>query len=235
MNRCVVYANMNHESNEYLEDIQEEWEHKWEDPIIWYDVIGECRTIQTKKVKRALNLAMTTWDIEIPTKFKPVWMTRRNQPKKIPNITIDFKSSEEEKYFKDKPSVLAFAYFPGQGQVSGKVVFNNDYIWSTNGKGISGKNAKKKGWIDPRSSDTNEYKTFNIIHVLIHELGHSLGLRHDAHNDTKDVMDPYYSGKLGLSDYDILRIRQKYGVRIWKKWSWYGRVKRVIESAKLRL
>ena len=234
MNRCTVFANSINESTEYKEDTQEEWRGKWELPIMWYDVIGECRTLSDKKVKRALNLAMTTWDLEIPIKFKPVWFTRRNQPKEIPNITIDFKSSEEEHYFKDRPSVLAFAYFPCQGEVSGKIVFNNDYIWSTNGKGVKGSKALENGWLEQANPNAS-YKTFNIIHVLIHELGHSLGLRHDAHDDTSDVMDAYYSGKLALSSWDILRIRQKYGIRVWKKWHWYDRVKRVIESAKLRL
>lgn len=214
--------------------MQEEWRHKWELEVMWYDIIGECRTIQLKKVRRALNLAMSTWDLEIPIKFRPVWMTRRRQPKKTPNITIDFKSSEEEHYFKDRPSVLAFAYFPGQGAVSGKVIFNNDYIWSTNGKPISGKKAKKNGWVI-NADDKSSLKTFNIIHVLIHELGHSLGLRHDSNGDTSDVMDAYYSGKLELSDRDIIRIRQKYGIRMWKQWHWYQRVKNVFRSAKLRL
>jgi hypothetical protein len=174
---------------------------------------------------------MTTWDLEIPVTFKPVWMTKEYH---TPNITIDFKSSEEDEYFKDRPSVLAYAYFPRQGDVSGKVVFNDDYIWSTNGKGVKGNIALENGWLE-RANPSATYKTFNIIHVLIHELGHSLGLKHDAHNDSQDVMDAYYSGKLELSDWDLYRIRLKYGVRVWKKWNLYAIVKRVIASAKLRL
>ena len=213
---------------EFQENTQTEWRHKWELDVMYYDIISPCRTMEMKKVKKALNLAMTTWSLEIPIKFKSNWNNYRNH---VSNITIDFKTSEEEHYFKDRPSVLAYAYFPGQGDVSGKVVFNNDYIWSTNGKPVSGKKAKQQGWVE-NAYDDNQLKTYNIVHVLIHELGHSLGLRHDAHNNTDDVMDPYYSGKLELSNYDLIRIRTKYGIRVWSNWARYAQVKKIVARIK---
>jgi hypothetical protein len=45
-------------------------------------------------------------------------------------------------------------------------------------------------------------------------------------------MDPYYSGKLELSNYDLLRIRAKYGIRVWKRWDWYYRIKKLIARRK---
>jgi hypothetical protein len=227
-NKCVIYSNMDRIA--FQEDTQTEWRGKWDLDVMYYDVLSQCRTLSEKKIRKALNLAMTTWDLEIPVKFKSNWDNYRNP---VSNITIDFKTSDEDHYFKDRPSVLAYAYFPEQGDVSGKVVFNNDYIWSTNGKPVSGKKAKEQGWV-VNAYDNNQLKTYNVIHVLIHELGHSLGLRHDAHNDTKDVMDAYYSGKLELSNYDIMRIRAKYGIRVWSDWARYTQVKRIVARIKSR-
>ena len=230
-NKCTVFSwSLNNDKVEYIENTQTEWRHKWDLDTMYYDVISPCRTLSQKKVRKALNLAMTTWDIEIPIKFKSNWNNYR-----VPqsNITIDFKSSDEDHYFRDRPSVLAYAYFPGQGSVSGKVIFNNDYIWSANGKPISGKKAKERGYVVD-AHDTNQLKTYNIVHVLIHELGHTLGLRHDEHRNTSDVMDAFYSGKLDLSNYDLIRIRTKYGIRIWANWARYSQVKRIVSRIKSR-
>ena len=214
---------------EFIEDKQLEWDGKWHKDVIYYKAMNSCRTLSDRKVKWALNLAMSTWDLEIPIKFKSI---SSRFPLTSPDIEVSF--SRDDHYFKEKSSVLAYAYFPAQGTKSGEVVFNDDYIWSTNGKPISVKKAKQNGWIVD-GDDRNTLKTYNIIHVLIHELGHSLGLRHDNHKDSKDVMDAYYSGKLELSDWDLLRIRAKYGIRIWKWWSRYAQVKRIFARLKANL
>jgi hypothetical protein len=169
---------------------------------------------------------MTTWDFEIPVKFKSAWDTQAD-------IEIRFKTKDEDTYFKDKPSVLAYAYFPGQADFSGKVVFNASYIWDLKGNGISGKDAIKKGLVE-NAYPTNILKTYNLYAVLIHELGHTLGLNHDVSGakDGADIMDPYYSvTNLDLSDRDIYRIRVKYGQRVWDRFIWYNMVKRWLSLA----
>lgn len=234
---CNVYAsNKTTKALEFIQT-QTEWDGKWEKPVMYYKIIGICRTMSRKHIRRALNYSMTTWDIEIPIIFKPVWF--KSGRDKTPDITIDFKGKDNDKQFKDSPSTLAYAYFPAQGSVSGKIVFNDEYIWSYLGKRIKAKKAMDKGWVDGISYPEGTLRTYSILAVLIHELGHSLGLRHDATGNIidVDVMDAFYSGenRLKLSPRDISRIVAKYGARVYSRWNGYQRLKRAIIRAKRRL
>ena len=80
-NKCVIFSNL--DRIEFQEDTQTEWRHKWELDVMYYDIISPCRTMEMKKVKKALNLAMTTWDLEIPVKFKSNWNNYRNPTSNI--------------------------------------------------------------------------------------------------------------------------------------------------------
>lgn len=208
---CYLIPSINGNS-EFIETEQTEWSHKWSEDVMYYDIIGECKSLSRKQLERGLNLAFSTWEAEINIKLHPSRMHN-----KIPNFTIDFKTSDEEKQFKDSPSVLAYAYYPGQGSVSGKVVFNNDYIWSLDGKEVKAKDAIDRGYpVKGTPSPEQLLRTYKFITVAIHELGHSLGLKHDEHGDTVDAMDSHYKGMDVLSNWDILRIRLKYPERIFK-------------------
>jgi hypothetical protein len=233
MGECIAYAN--NTNREFVETLQQEWAHKWPNKVMYYDIKDSCRTLSDKQVKKAFNLAMTTWDLEIDIKFKSLWGNRDGITKA--NLKVEFKSSDEDDHFAAKPSVLAYAYFPGQGSVSGKVVFNDDYIWSMNGEPILAKDAIDKGWINPETPPGNMIRTYNIITVLIHELGHSLGLRHDVtgRSDGRDVMDAFYDGALDLSERDILRILLKYPRRVYSRSTHYGRLKKWLARKKARL
>ena len=225
---CIIIRNDLNGNVEFVSD-QTEWQHKWENDVLTYDVEHHetLKLLSKRQLKRAVNLAVSTWNFEIPLKFKSAWNTQAD-------IEIRFKTKEEDDYFMKKPSVLAYAYYPGQGKASGKVVFNASYIWDLKGKGIKGKDAIKKGLVKNVSYPENILKTYNLYAVLIHELGHTLGLKHDVtgKKDGADIMDPYYSvTNLDLSDRDIYRIRVKYGQRVYDRFVWYNIIKRWLSLA----
>ena len=221
---CTVFTNHHRlEQIEFLED-QVEYPKKWNKDTVYYytETINIPLLLTKRQLLTAINLAMTTWDIEIPVRF------RSTRDIKLADIIIAFEDAEINKYFSDRPSVLAYAYFPGTS-LQGTIVFNSTYIWDTKGNGVKGSKAVELGLIDRIDNPNNILKTYNILHVLIHELGHSLGLTHDITgvNDGKDVMDPFYVGTvLDLSPRDILRIREKYGIRMYTRWARYNRIKR---------
>ena len=65
--------------------------------------------------------------------------------------------------------VLAHAYFPGQGQISGDAHFDEGETWTI---------ATTQG--------------INLFQVAAHEFGHSLGLGHSR--DSTALMAPFYQG-----------------------------------------
>jgi len=216
-NRCDAVVGVG--TSEIQFESQSEWSRKWEQDIVTYSFIRDSEDIPGRAEERkALNLAMTTWDLEIPLKLK--WV-RRNQN---PDITIEFKTKVEEPHFRDHPATLAYAYFPGQGEISGIIIFNEEYRWSLDGRNMRHEN---------RDGSIVMVKTYNLIQVLVHEIGHSIGLRH-SESSTKDVMNPYYNGgTMTLSPEDIYRIRKIYGTRLWN-WRFYTRVKNWLYHRKRR-
>ena len=230
---CIARATDN-PNKPYEFEVQDEWDGKWDKTEMFYDILSVCRTMADSDVKKSLNYAMTTWGIEIGIKFRHAWKTANKA-----DIRLEFKNSAQDELFKKQPSVLAYAYFPNQGTVSGKVVFNDDYIWDLLGRGIKASDALAKGWVKQIADPNSILKTYSLVVVLIHELGHMLGLTHDVsgNRDGVDVMDAYYSGvdRIELSKRDLDRIHLKYSERYFKSKTAYERLKIAVQRAKLRL
>ena len=216
---CIVKAkNVQSRNNNEVEfeAQQVEYPHKWDKPIVTYSMIRGTEDLAGDSMEvLAMNLAMTTWDFEIPLNLQVVKKTEN------PDITLEFSDSDNDDYFKDHPSVLAYAYYP-KTSMEGIIKFSDDYLWSLDGKPVPAP-------YDP--TGTTKFKTYNMLHTLIHEIGHSLGLSHsESTQHSHTVMYPFYNGAVDLDEYDIERIVAKYGTREWSHPIHYDRMKNWLKA-----
>lgn len=199
----------------------DEWPHRWEKDTITYSVIrGTADLLGDSPERLALNLAMTTWDVEIKPHLKYVPITTEPNP----DITVEFRNAKDDDLFSKRPGVLAYAYFPGQGSISGVIVFNDDYLWGL-------KQSSKK--VTNPDGSISDVRVYNLVHTLIHEIGHALGLKHSWECDNC-VMYPMYNNTIELHELDTMRIRMKYGARLFSNWFYYDRLKKWMARRKVR-
>jgi len=127
------------------------------------------------------------------------------------HIKINWLKAVDEKYFKNKPSVLAFAYGPQIG-IGGDCTFNADKIWRLPSEGkLTVSEAYDLGMI-PRydtNHPNNTLRTFDPYHTAKHECGgHACGMRHitDIKRKYDTIMYPYYNGQrmFGKADLEYL-------------------------------
>ncbi len=99
-------------------------------------------------------------------------------------------------------SVLAHAFQPGTealfgpgGTIAGDVHMDTDFVW-----------------VDDAADSASDFD-FDIVTVLIHEIGHALGLGHSS--VVGSIMEPVYAGgRRTLHPDDIAGIRSIYGARV---------------------
>lgn len=203
-------------NNYHAEDnVQNERTGKWNKQVLTYGIMKPTSDVErAKELETATNLFMTMWDIESNLTLIPSFMHGTVEP----DIRIYFKTSEEEPYFKERPSVLAFAYYPEQGNASGIIVFNDDYWWNMTGEEVD---AWKADPVNYTPGDGKKIKGYNYLAVGGHEFGHTLGLTHSVLLNSDDLMRPYYDPKvIWISLNDIFRMLLKYPEEA--KGTWYN-------------
>lgn len=193
--RCEILANGFHGARAYELDkaqpalLIDEWPHKWNQTEISYRLNNYTSDIEQEKWQEsAVTVALRTWNLRIPLRFR----RERNR-----DTSVDFDVSFENlAHFDGKKGVLAHAYFPGQGKVSGDCHINDEWNWVPGVK-----------W--------SKMMTPPLVPILIHEFGHSLGLRHDT-SSMDEIMYPSFDlgkKKNRLGSNDIRRIQDRYGKR----------------------
>lgn len=168
----------------------DEWPHSWPDGEITYRLNNFTGDIaKSDNQRRAVTVALRAWQLRIN---RPRFRRERN-----PDVSVDFEVSFEDlAHFDNNRSVFAHAYFPGQGKISGDCHINDHWNWVT----------------------SSRYQTLSkppLVPILIHEFGHSLGLRHDP-GEQESIMYPSFNlgeKKNRLHSRDIQRIQKRYGAR----------------------
>ena len=182
-----------------LEAEQVEWPHKVNlDEILWKNVADTPDIEGRYYERRIFNLAVMAWE------WKSKVNMREARAGETPFIRNDWSDKEHDNLFAERPGTLYYAYFPGQGSFSGLMVGNDDYLWG----GHPG--------VQPLPTGGGA-KIYDLQHTTIHELGHILGLRHEA-IDRNSVMWPSYNEQRIPQDNDISRIQAKYDSKFRFPW-----------------
>ena len=143
------------------------------------------------------------------------------------HIKINWLGSKDEKYFKDRASVLAFAYGPQKG-IGGDITMNADHLWLLRKEKLTAIEAFEKGYIDnyDKSHPTSRIKFYDPAHTMKHEGGgHSCGMRHieDVNQKYDSIMYPFYNGKRNFGDVEI-----NYLFTLYDKVGYWQRVRNLI-------
>ncbi len=161
---------------------------KWNKNNLTYGFQEFTPDLSQAEVRAAISAALGYWAAVTPLSFTEVSMAAN------PDIIIRFVSGNhgDGSPFDGGGGVLAHAFYPAQGAISGDSHFDEAETWSVN--------------LPPSG--------FDLYTVAAHEFGHALGLRHSSVNGA--LMQPFYGGPHRfLHQDDIDGIQSIYGVQQW--------------------
>lgn len=202
---CIAYQSKEFKSDQPSKLTASAIHSKWPDGIVTYKLTNESGDIPDKSWQhRIISQALTTWGLRI-TKIK----FKRIRGAGTADISIKFTHSDP--YFKS-PSTLAYGYYPNpKTPLGGDIVFNDNVLWSSDGLPVDAETYTKITG-KPVANPKNKFKTMNLLHVAIHEVGHALGLKH-SEGCPDCIMHPFYHNDITLAEGDIESIQAAYGAR----------------------
>ena len=171
-----------------------EWKHSWTEGELSYRLNSFSNDTKKRWQTKSVVVALRAWQLRInKLKFR-----RERNPDAHVDINVEF---EDLEHFDGRQGVLAHAYYPGQGDISGDCHINDEWNW------VTGTHLSTMG--KPP-----------LVPILIHEFGHSLGLRHDNFEVT-DIMYPSFDlgkKKNKIGGRSVARMQERYGKRSLSTW-----------------
>lgn len=168
---------------------------KWPKTNLTWSIKQWVPNVDPNMIRRQFSKAFKVWSDASSLNFQEIRNINAD-------IVVSFlRGSHGDGYpFDGRGSVLAHAFFPGDG-IGGDVHFDAEELWMS-------------------SLSDSDSDGVNLFAVAAHEFGHSLGLSHSS--VAGSLMFPYYQGikdNFQLPYDDTIGIQQLYGPRVERKWA----------------
>lgn len=179
------------------------------DETVYWQLDSDYEWISKKNLKNLIKLSFLQASFETPLVIR-----QKRRLSSDAQIIIKYLHKKDERFFRDRPSVLAFAYGPSGG-IGGDITMNADRLWLLRDEPLTVVEAFEKGYIDgyDKQFPNSTVKYYDPQHTHTHEGGHALGMPHitDINQRNKAVMYPFYNGLRIFGEEDLNILKQLYG------------------------